>query len=85
MPATIIDPAFASYLGGSIFTFAFPMLLFIIVAVTLYTMFSKTSEVPGHGDSTLTHTSGPPPTTVAVTDVETLPEGGAGLAPGEEA
>jgi hypothetical protein len=88
MPATILHPALASYLGGSIFTFAFPMLLFIIVAVTLYTVFSKTRAVPGHRASTpatVAHTSGPAPTSVAVTDVETLPEGGSAPAPGPEA
>jgi hypothetical protein len=88
MPATILDPALASYLGRSIFTFAFPMLLFIIVAVSLYIVFSKTTEVPGHRASstaTVAHTSGPAPTSVAVTDTETLPEGGSAPAPGAEA
>lgn len=89
MLATILHPVIASYtLGGSIFSFAFPMLLVIIVALTLYAMFSKTSEVPGHRGSTpatVSHTSGPPPTSVAVTDIETLPEGGSAPPLGEEA
>lgn len=88
MPATILHPALASYLGDSIFTFAFPMLLFIIVAVTLYTVLSKTREVPGHHASTaatVAQTPGPPPTSVAVTDTETLPDGGSAPPPGEEA
>ena len=34
--------------GGSILTFAFPMLLFIGVAVALYVLYTKPSAVPGH-------------------------------------
>jgi hypothetical protein len=34
--------------GGSILTFAFPMLLFIAVAGTLYVLYTKPHEVPGH-------------------------------------
>jgi hypothetical protein len=89
MLATILSPVIASYtLGGSIFSFAFPMLLVIIVSLTLYAVFSKTSEVPGHRSSTaatVAHTSGPDPTSVAVTDIETLPEGGSAPSPGEDA
>jgi hypothetical protein len=78
MPATIL---LADYtLGGSIFTFAFPMLLFIVVAGTLYTLFSKVREVPGHETDALARTPGPAPATAAVTDTATSPEGG-GAAP----
>ena len=34
--------------GGSILTFAFPMLLFIGVAVALYLLYTKPEVVPGH-------------------------------------
>jgi hypothetical protein len=34
--------------GGSILTFAFPMILFIVVAVALYILYTKPEVVPGH-------------------------------------
>jgi hypothetical protein len=34
--------------GGSILTFAFPMLLFIVVACALYIAYTKPELVPGH-------------------------------------
>jgi len=34
--------------GGSILTFAFPMILFIAVAVALYILYTKPEVVPGH-------------------------------------
>ena len=34
--------------GGSILTFAFPMILFIVVAVALYVLYTKPDSVPGH-------------------------------------
>jgi len=34
--------------GGSILTFAFPMILFIVVACALYVMYTKPEMVPGH-------------------------------------
>ena len=34
--------------GGSILTFAFPMILFIVVAVALYVLYTKPEVVPGH-------------------------------------
>jgi hypothetical protein len=37
--------------GGSILTFAFPMLLFIVVAVALYVLFTKPTVLPGHRTS----------------------------------
>jgi hypothetical protein len=37
--------------GGSILTFAFPMLLFIVVAVALYVLYTKPTVVPGHRTS----------------------------------
>jgi hypothetical protein len=37
--------------GGSILTFAFPILLFIVVAVALYILYTKPTVVPGHRTS----------------------------------
>jgi hypothetical protein len=34
--------------GGSILTFAFPMLLFVVVAAWLYVTYTKPELVPGH-------------------------------------
>jgi hypothetical protein len=34
--------------GGSILTFAFPMILFIVVACALYVLYTKPEVVPGH-------------------------------------
>jgi hypothetical protein len=34
--------------GGSILTFAFPMILFIVVATALYIAYTKPELVPGH-------------------------------------
>jgi hypothetical protein len=34
--------------GGSILTFAFPMILFIVVAAALYVLYTKPELVPGH-------------------------------------
>ena len=34
--------------GGSILTFAFPMILFIAVACALYVLYTKPEVVPGH-------------------------------------
>jgi hypothetical protein len=39
--------------GGSILTFAFPMLLFIVVAATLYVQYTKPASVPGRRSSTV--------------------------------
>jgi hypothetical protein len=34
--------------GGSILTFAFPMTLFTVVAISLYVLYTKPEFVPGH-------------------------------------
>ena len=34
--------------GASILTFAFPMLLFVVVIATLYVLYTKPEVVPGH-------------------------------------
>lgn len=39
--------------GGSIMTFAFPMILFLTVAISLYVVFTKPSVVPGHREQTV--------------------------------
>ena len=46
----IADPASSSAwsFGGSILTFAFPMILFIVVACALYIAYTKPELVPGH-------------------------------------
>ena len=50
MTSVIADPASTSAwsFGGSILTFAFPMLLFIVVACALYVAYTKPELVPGH-------------------------------------
>jgi hypothetical protein len=40
---------------GSIETFAFPMVLFIVVAAALYILYTKPAAVPGHRPSTADH------------------------------
>ena len=46
----IADPAGSSAwsFGGSILTFVFPMILFIVVACALYIAYTKPELVPGH-------------------------------------
>jgi hypothetical protein len=41
-------PGSAWTFGASILTFAFPMLLFIVVASTLYVLYTKPELIPGH-------------------------------------
>jgi hypothetical protein len=41
-------PGSAWTFGGSILTFAFPMILFIVVACALYVLYTKPEVVPGH-------------------------------------
>ena len=41
--------------GGSILTFAFPMILFIVVAGALYVLYTKPAAVPGHRTSKPEH------------------------------
>ena len=49
MDRLISDPAGSAWsFGGSILTFAFPMILFIVVAATLYVLYTKPEFVPGH-------------------------------------
>ena len=49
MHAVIADSAGGAWtFGGSILTFAFPMILFIVVAAALYVLYTKPEFVPGH-------------------------------------
>ena len=50
MHSLIADPASTSAwsFGGSILTFAFPMILFIVVACALYIAYTKPELAPGH-------------------------------------
>jgi hypothetical protein len=71
--------------GGSILTFAFPMLLFVVVAAALYVAYTKPELVPGHRNPaaerpvTFTAVPGPPPAADAQprTEPKTEPEAGA--------
>jgi cytoskeletal protein RodZ len=72
--------------GGSILTFAFPMILFIVVAGGLYVLYTKPEFVPGHRAPGLerpvsytpipgqpTPTSDAPASTTAPTPASTAP------------
>ena len=60
MPGLIHATAAANWsLGGSILTFAFPMLLFIVAATVLYLLFSRPHRIPGHSDLVPAQTAPP--------------------------
>ena len=64
MHGPIADSAGSAWtFGGSILTFAFPMILFIVVAVALYVVYTKPESVPGrwvHGaERSVSYTSVP--------------------------
>ncbi len=62
MPGLIAAGAAANWTyGGSILTFAFPMLLFVAVAWALYVLFTKPHLVPGHRYHAETRASDAPP------------------------
>jgi hypothetical protein len=68
--------------GGSILTFAFPMILFIVVAGALYVAYTKPELVPGRRVPASAHpmTYTPVPGEPAATeadDEKAKPEGGA--------
>ena len=44
--------------GGSILTFVFPMLLFLIVAAVLWVLFTKPQVTPGHRNRATTRSVG---------------------------
>jgi hypothetical protein len=53
MPGVIAASTSAWSYGGSILTFLFPMILFLVVATSLYVVFTKPSVVPGHREGTV--------------------------------
>lgn len=67
--------------GGSILTFAFPMILFIAVASALYVLYTKPHLVPGHryrldGRATVQTPAVVPPAPPAGTAAQTATGGG---------
>ena len=78
----IADPAGSAWtFGGSILTFAFPMLLFIVVACALYVAYTKPELVPGHRNPAaqrpVSYTAVPgEPATGSTTSEQANPEGG---------
>ncbi len=51
MHRVIADSANSAWsFGSSILTFAFPMILFIVVACALYVIYTRPQLVPGHRD-----------------------------------
>ena len=46
-------------LGGSLLTFAFPMVLFIVAALVLYRLLWWPHRIPGHSDLVPAHTAPP--------------------------
>jgi hypothetical protein len=76
----IADPAGSAWtFGGSILTFAFPMLLFIVVACALYVAYTKPELVPGHrnpaAERPVTYTAVPGEPATRTSD-QPNPEGG---------
>jgi hypothetical protein len=75
--------------GGSILTFAFPMILFIVVAGALYVLYTKPEFVPGHRAPGLerpvsyTPVPGPPAIDRAAPASATPATGPAAAEPGE--
>ena len=64
MHRVIADTAGGAWtFGGSILTFVFPMLLFVVVAIALYVVYTKPETVPGrwvHGaERSVSYTSIP--------------------------
>jgi hypothetical protein len=54
MPGVIAASTVSAWsYGGSILTFLFPMILFLVVAIGLYVVYTKPSVVPGHGEPTV--------------------------------
>jgi hypothetical protein len=60
-------PGGAWNFGGSILTFLFPMILFVLVATSLFVLYTKPEVVPGHWVATQRP--------VSYTAVPRLPEG----------
>ena len=73
MNGVIADSAGGAWsFGGSILTFAFPMILFIVVAVALYILYTKPEVVPGHRTPSVEH----PVSYTAIPGTPTVTEAG---------
>ena len=70
------SPGGAWSFGGSILTFAFPMILFIVVAVALYVLYTKPEIVPGHRTPSAEH----PVSYTAIPGTPTVAEAGGSTA-----
>ena len=76
-------------LDGSILTFAFPMILFIVVAVALYVLDTKPEVVPGHRtpsvERPVSYTAIPGTPTVTAVPGSPAADGGTKAGEGENA
>ena len=81
MHSGIADPASTSAwsFGGSILTFVFPMILFIVVACALYIAYTKPELVPGHRNPAaqrpVSYTAVPGEPAAARADKQAVPPG----------
>ena len=67
--------------GGSILSFLFPMILFVVVATSLYVVFTKPSVVPGSPEQGLARPIGfTPVVTMPGSGRQVGPAGGGGQA-----
>ena len=75
--------------GSSILTFAFPMILFIVVAVALYVLYTKPEIVPGHrtpaAEHPVSYTAIPGTPTVTAVPGSPAADGGTKAGEGENA
>ena len=75
--------------GSSILTFAFPMILFIVVAVALYVLYTKPEVVPGHrtpsAEHPVSYTAIPGTPTVTAVPGSPAADGGTKAGEGENA
>ena len=81
MHSVIADSAGGAWtFGGSILTFVFPMILFIVVAAALYVAYTKPELVPGHrnpaAERPVSYTPVPGPPPAADGGEQAKPEGG---------
>jgi hypothetical protein len=77
-------PGSAWTFGGSILTFVFPMILFIVVACALYVLYTKPELVPGHSvgdlERPVSYTAVPGQPTAAEGETATAEQGHAAVA-----
>jgi hypothetical protein len=66
--------------GGSILSFAFPMILFVVVAAWLYVAYTRPELAPGHRNPVIErpviYTAVPGPPSAAADVTKAKPEGG---------